>query len=215
MYRVGLTGGIGSGKSTVARRLEELGAHVIDADAVARTILAPGSDGLGEVAERFGSDVLDERGELVRQTLADIVFNDDRARADLDAITHPRIAARIASLVAEHERAEVSDGPDVPPRIVVVDHPLLVETGQAKHFPDVIVVVAEVETRVARLVAHRGLREDDARARVAAQATDEERIAASTHVVRNDGTRDDLRGRVDEIHAELVAAASRARETAS
>lgn len=210
MYLVGLTGGIGSGKSTVAARLAELGARVIDADQVAREILEPGSPGLAAVVAHFGDALLTADGRLDRQALADIVFADPEARAALDGITHPRVAERIGALIDEHARRPETDGE----RIVVVDHPLLVETGQAAAFPAVVVVLAPQEVRVERLVTHRGMDPGDARARIRAQAHDEERRAVATHVITNEGSVAELWAEVDRVFAQLSDAAARARTSA-
>lgn len=202
MRLVGLTGGIGSGKSTVATILAEHGCDVIDADRIAREVVEPGQPALGELAERFGRSILTEDGRLDRSALAGLAFADDVARAELDRITHPHIAARIAESVA---RLAASEEPGAP-RVVVVDHPLLVETGQAARFEDVVVVLAPVELRVARL-RERGMDEADARRRVAVQADDAARRAVATHIVDNAGDLDALRARVAEVHADLLAAA--------
>lgn len=207
MYLAGLTGGIGSGKSTVAARLAQLGAHVIDADAVAREVVEPGTPGLADIVARFGPDIVTADGALDRAALADVVFGDAEQRAALNAITHPRIGARIAEVIAGHAAAEASE-PE--PRIVVVDHPLLIETGQADGFPAVIVVLAPVEVRIARLVEHRGMAAADARARLETQASDAERRAVATHVIDNDGSLASLHEQVDAVHAELRAAAAAA-----
>lgn len=199
MYVVGLTGGMGSGKSTVAARLAELGCDIIDADQVAREVVEPGQPALREIAERFGPEVITD-GALDRQAVADIVFGDDQARRDLEAITHPRIGARITQRFQELAEAEAEDGRQ---RIVVVDHPLLVEAGQAANYPSVIVVVAPAEVRVKRLADGRGIDSEDARARIATQASDEERLEAATHVIRNDGDLDHLYAQVDEVMDDL------------
>jgi dephospho-CoA kinase len=187
MLLIGLTGGIGSGKSAVATRLAELGAIVIDADAIAREVVEPGNDGLVEVVAEFGPDVLTATGELDRAALGRLVFADPQRRQALERIIHPRVRARSAEIV--------STAPD--DAVVVNDIPLLVETGQAKNFPLVIVVLAAEDVRVARLVRDRGMTEDDARARIAAQATDEQRREVADIVIVNDGTLDDLRVAVD------------------
>jgi len=187
MLLIGLTGGIGSGKSAVATRLAELGAIVIDADAIAREVVAPGTDGLAEVVAEFGPEVLTATGELDRPALGRLVFADPQRRQALERIIHPRVRARSAEIV--------STAPD--DAVVVNDIPLLVETGQAKNFPLVIVVLAAEDVRVARLVRDRGMTEDDARARIAAQATDEQRREVADIVIVNDGTLDDLRVAVD------------------
>jgi dephospho-CoA kinase len=194
MLRVGLTGGIGSGKSTVARRLAEHGAVVIDADRIAREVVEPGSDGLREVVAAFGADVLDAAGALNRPALADKVFRDDAARATLNAIVHPRVGAR---------RAELADAA-AEDAILVDDIPLLVENGLAALYHLVIVVDAPVETRVDRLVRARGLPEADARARIAAQATDEQRRAIADVWLDNSGPFDGVLGAVDQLWADRL-----------
>jgi len=187
MLLIGLTGGIGSGKSAVATRLAELGAIVIDADAIAREVVEPGTDGLVQVVAEFGPDVLNATGELDRAALGRLVFADPQRRQALERIIHPRVRARSAEIV--------STAPD--DAVVVNDIPLLVETGQAKNFPLVIVVLAAEDVRVARLARDRGMTEDDARARIAAQATDEQRREVADIVIVNDGTLEDLRVAVD------------------
>jgi len=176
MRRIGLTGGIGSGKSTVAELFAELGASVIDADAIAREVVAPGSEGLAALVDTFGSGILDPDGSLDRAALAAVVFSDPGARERLNAITHPRIAARTAELVA----ALPSDC------VLIHDVPLLVELGMQDAYDLVVVVDAPDATRVARLVG-RGLSETDARARIAAQTTRAQRLAAADIVIDNSG----------------------------
>ena len=200
MHLVGLTGGIGSGKSTVARLLAERGAEIIDADQVAREVVEPGEPALAEIAEQFGDAVISADGRLDRPAMAQVVFGDADARAALEAITHPRIGERIAARIEQARAAEEADGQ---PRIVVLDHPLLVESGAAAGYETVIVVVAPVEVRVRRLVEHRGMDEADARARIAAQVDDDTRRAAATHVIDNSGAPDDLVPQVDAIVAGL------------
>jgi dephospho-CoA kinase len=203
VYLVGLTGGIGSGKSTVAKRLAELGAEVIDADAIAREIVEPGEPALDGLVERFGDEILSEDGRLDRPALAALAFSDDAARADLDRLTHPYIAARIARRVAE-----LAGGPDAAPDdLIVVDHPLLIETAQAGRFDTVVVVLADAELRVARLVEGRGMDPDDVWARMRVQADDARRRQAADHLVVNDGDIDDLLAQVDEVHRRLTEAA--------
>ena len=194
MLRIGLTGGIGSGKSTVARLLAERGALVVDADRIAREVLGRGTPGLAAVVAEFGAGVLAADGSLDRSALAAIAFADEGARRRLDAIVHPLVRQRTAELVA----AAPTDA------VVVNDVPLLVETGQAGSYDLVLVVYTDVETRVARLVA-RGLSEHDARARIAAQATDEERRAAADVVVDNSGSPERLAEQVDRFWREQVA----------
>ncbi|HEY8473621.1 MAG TPA: dephospho-CoA kinase [Natronosporangium sp.] len=189
MLRVGLTGGIGAGKSEVARRLAGHGAVVIDADRLAREVVAPGTDGLREVVEAFGERVLDPAGGLDRAALAKVVFDDEPARRRLEAIIHPRVRARTAELIAA-----------APPDAVVVnDVPLLVEVGLAPSYHLVVVVEAAESTRVARLVADRGMAEPEARARIRSQASDQARRAAADVVLDNDGSREALHAAVDAL----------------
>jgi dephospho-CoA kinase len=198
VLRIGLTGGIGSGKSTVAALLAERGAQVVDADRIAREVVEPGTPGLAAVVAEFGAEVLTTDGALDRPSLAGLVFGDPAARARLDAVVHPLVRARAAELVA----AAPADA------VVVQDVPLLVETGQAASYDLVVVVETDVETRVSRLV-DRGLSAEDARARIASQATDAERRAVADVVLRNDGDRDALAEQVDRFWAEQVAPALR------
>ena len=196
--RVGLTGGVASGKSTVAALLRELGAVVVDSDVLAREVVEPGTPGLAAVVEAFGPDVLTADGTLDRPALGAVVFGDEAARRRLEAILHPLIRARAAELEAAAPEGTV----------VVHDIPLLVETGQADRFDAVLVVDVPVETQVERMVRDRGMSREDALARVAAQADREQRLAAATHVVDNTGTREDLRDRVTEVLDKLVSAGS-------
>ena len=192
--RVGLTGGVASGKSTVSAILAELGAVVVDADVLAREVVARGSDGLAEVVEAFGAVVLTPEGELDRPAVGAIVFADPGQRRRLEAVIHPRVRARAAEIEAA-----------APPGSVVVhDIPLLVETGQADGFDAVVVVDVPTELQVERMTAQRGLAEADARARIAAQAAREDRLAAATYVIDNAGTLDELRARVEEVYASLT-----------
>lgn len=191
MLLVGLTGGIGSGKSTVAARFREHELPVVDADAVAREIVEPGEAALADLAERFGDRILDADGALDRQALADVAFVDDEARAALDAIMHPRIAERIERRLAELRAAGEP--------IAVVDHPLLVETDTASGYDAVVVVLADEELRVSRLVEQRGLAAEDVRNRLKAQADDVARRAVADHVLVNDGELADLQAQVDRL----------------
>jgi dephospho-CoA kinase len=205
VYLVAVTGGIGSGKSTVTARFAERGCPVIDADRVAREVVEPGEPALAELAERFGDDMIRSDGSLDRAALASIVFVDDEARADLERITHPRVAARMAERIAELN-AEPGSRPHW---VVVVDHPLLVETTQAGRFDAVVVVLAPVAVRLQRLADERGMDPEDVRARMAAQATDAERRAVATHVVDNSGDLASLLAQVDRIHADLLVRSER------
>jgi dephospho-CoA kinase len=198
VLRIGLTGGIGSGKSTVSAMLADRGARVIDADVLAREVVAPGTPGLAAVVDAFGEKVLTADGGLDRPALATVVFGDPAARATLDGIVHPLVRARAVALIS----ALPADA------VVVQDIPLLVETGQAGSFDLVLVVEADLDTRVARLV-QRGLSEEDARARIAAQATDEQRRAVADVVLDNSGTPEELAAQVDRFWAERVEAARR------
>jgi dephospho-CoA kinase len=192
---VGLTGGIGSGKSVVAARLAELGAIVIDSDRLAREVVAPGTEGLAEVVAAFGPEVRGPDGALDRPALGRIVFADPAARERLERIIHPRVRARSAELAAA-----------APPGAVVVnDVPLLVEAGLAGGYDLVVVVLADEATRVARLVRGRGMTEAEARSRIAAQATDQQRRAVADVVLDNDGTLADLRAAVDRLWSERLA----------
>jgi dephospho-CoA kinase len=193
--RAALTGGIASGKSTVAAILTELGALVVDADLLAREVVEPGTPGLAAVADAFGEEVLTDDGRLDRAALGSRVFADEEARRRLEGILHPLIRARAAEV-------EAAAAPDA---LVVHDIPLLVETGQADRFEAVIVVDVPVETQVERMLRARGWTRADAEARVAAQADREQRLAAATHVIDNTGTRDDLRDRVTEVVSSLVS----------
>lgn len=193
--RVGLTGGVASGKSTVSARLVELGAVVVDADLLAREVVAPGTPGLAAVVEEFGADILTPEGELDRPALGAIVFSDESRRKALEAILHPLIRAAGVELEAAAPEGAV----------VVHDVPLLTETGQAGAFDSVVVVDVPVELQLARMVEQRGMSLEDAHARVAAQATREERLAIADHVIDNTGDLDQLRHRVDEVHDALRA----------
>jgi dephospho-CoA kinase len=200
MFLIGLTGGIGSGKSTAADRFAALGCDVLDVDGVAREVVAPGEPALEEIARRFGPGVLRPDGSLDRPALAAVVFADDAARHDLDRITHPRVAARIVERIQEL----VQDRRSSAPHLIVVDHPLLVETDQASRFDAVVVVEVDAEERIRRLVEGRGLPEHDARARIAVQADDAARRAVATHVLDNHGDVAALHAQVDALHAELL-----------
>jgi dephospho-CoA kinase len=200
VFLVAVTGGIGSGKSTVTARFAERGCPVIDADRVAREVVEPGEPALAELSEHFGGQVIRSDGSLDRAAMAGIVFADPDARAELERITHPRVAARMAARIAELD-AEPGARPE---RLVVVDHPLLVEIGQAGRFDAVVVVLAPEDVRLQRLADERGMDPEDVRARMAAQATDAERRAVATHVVDNGGDLATLLAQVDRIHADLL-----------
>lgn len=199
MLRVGLTGGIGSGKSEVARRLAALGAVIIDADKAAREVVAPGTPGLAKVTEAFGATVLLPDGSLDRPRLGEIVFGDDAARAKLNAIVHPLVHRHME----EAEARAVADGAEV----IVHDIPLLAEGGRDRSagFDLIVVVDAPPQARADRLARHRGMAAGQAAARMAAQAGREERLAIADIVIDNSGTLADLDKRVREVWDELRA----------
>ena len=182
MIRIGLTGGTGAGKSTVARTLEEQGAYLVDADRLAREVTEPGSEALAELVDAFGDDILDENGELIRVALAEKAFATDEGRNTLNGITHPRIMARTQELFA----AAPADA------IVVHDVPLLVELNTAPMYHLVVIVHADPEVRVQRLTTSRGMSEADARARIAAQATDDQRRVVADVWLDNHSSEADL-----------------------
>lgn len=192
--RVGLTGGVASGKSTVAAELAALGAVVIDADQLAREVVARGTPGLASVVEAFGPEVLTPEGDLDRPAMGRLVFNDEQRRRRLEEIVHPLVFERYAEL-------EGAAGPD---DVVVHDIPLLVESGRVGEFDAIVVVEAPEEVQVERMVGARDWSEEDARSRIAAQATREQRRAVATHLIENTGRREDLRRRAAEVYAELT-----------
>jgi dephospho-CoA kinase len=193
---IGLTGGIASGKSTVSRLFEQLGVAVVDADQLAREVVAIGSDGLREVVEAFGPQVLATDGNLDREKLGAIVFSDEQARRKLQAITHPRIARlgaeRIATLQTTHTP------------YVIYDAPLLVEVGAHGAFAALIVVAASVPTQIARLHARDGLNERQSGERLASQLPLARKIAVADYVIHNDGSIEELAQRTREVHAQIL-----------
>ncbi|GGK68408.1 dephospho-CoA kinase [Ornithinimicrobium pekingense] len=189
MLRVGLSGGIGSGKSTVSQRLAELGAVVLDADRIAREVVEPGAPALAEIADRFGAHLVTDEGALDRPALAAVVFGDESARRDLEAITHPRIAERTAALVGGAPQDAV----------VVHDIPLLVELDRVGDYALTVIVDVPEDVRLHRLVELRGMEEEQARARIRAQADDRARRAAADVLLPNSGTLEELRSRVDRL----------------
>ena len=194
--RVGLTGGIASGKSSVSAILAELGALVIDADKLAREVVAKGTPGLERVVEAFGRDVLTADGEMDRPRVGAIVFSDEEKRRVLEGIIHPLVQERSAALAAaagDHD-------------LVVHDIPLLAESGIAEAFDAVLVVDAPSAVQVERLMRDRGLTREEAESRIAAQASREDRLAVATHVIDNTGTLEELRQRVEEVYNQLIAA---------
>jgi dephospho-CoA kinase len=199
MLLVGLTGGIGSGKSTVAHLLERRGAVVFDADALAREAVEPGTPGHDAVVERFGANVLAPGGELDREALASIVFADPAARRDLEAIVHPEVRRLFA------EGCEAFRDTD---RVVVFSAPLLVETGMHTAFEVLVLVSAPVEAQIERLLRDRAMSEEQVRARIDAQAPLEEKAAVADIVVDNEGDLDDLEAQVGRLWDELRARAA-------
>ena len=197
MKLIGLTGGIGSGKSTVASLCRERGWRVVDADGIARDVVKPGKPALSELAAAFGEEILLSDGSLNRKELARRAFADKEHTELLNSTTHPRIQEETQRQFAE-AREEGSD-------FAVYDMPLLVDNGLDKDMDYVIVVDVAVEERVRRLVTSRGLEEDDARRRIAAQVTDEVRLAAATHVIDNNGTLEQLRARAAEVMNRIEA----------
>jgi dephospho-CoA kinase len=193
---VGLTGGIGSGKSTVARLLEKRGAVVFDADLLAREAVAPGTPGHAAVIERFGADVLAPGGELDREALASIVFADPSARRDLEQIVHPEVRRLFA------EGSEAYRDTD---RVVVFSAPLLVESGMHTAFEILVVVSATVATQIERLMRQRGMSEASIRARIDAQAPLEDKAAVADFIVDNEGTLDELESQVERLWNDLSA----------
>ena len=198
MLLVGLTGGIGSGKSTVARLLEKRGAVVFDADLLAREAVEPGTPGHAAVMERFGADVLAPGGELDREALASIVFADPAARRDLEQIVHPEVRRLFA------EGSEAYRDTD---RVVVFSAPLLVETGMHTAFEVLVVVSATVATQIERLMRQRGMSEAAIRARIDAQAPLEDKAAAADVLVDNEGSLDELESQVEQLWNDLSARA--------
>jgi dephospho-CoA kinase len=195
---VGLTGGIGSGKSTVARLLERRGAVLIDADALSREAIARGTPGFDRVIDAFGPDVLGPEGDLDRARLAALVFSDPARKATLESIVHPEVARRFSELVEEH-RATAG--------VVVYVTPLLVELGLAPAFDVVVVVTASPHLRVSRVASERGLTPEDVRSRMATQASDEQRAEVANVLIDNDGTLAELERQVDRLWADLSARA--------
>ena len=201
MHLIGLTGGIASGKSAVAQRLASHGAVVIDADALAREVVEPGTPGLAAIAERFGDGLVTADGALDRPALGAIIFADAQARLDLNAITHPLVQQRARELMA------AADARD-PSAVVVYDVPLLLEASAQDgyhRFEQIVVVEAEPATRIRRLVELRGMSEADAARRIASQATDAERRAIADIVIDSNGTLDQTLAQADALWEQLRA----------
>ncbi len=197
MFLVGLTGGMGAGKSTVARMFEQRGAVVIDADILARQAILPGTPGYTKVTELFGPDVIAPDGEIDRQALARRVFSDHEARVALESITHPEVFRLLSEALEDYSGTD---------RIVIFDVPLLIESGFQDACDAIVVVTASEQTQVARVVRERGMSEDAARARLGAQARTEEKERVADFVIRNDGTTEDLERSVDAVWAKLEEA---------
>ncbi|MDT0465596.1 dephospho-CoA kinase [Streptomyces gibsoniae] len=202
MLKVGLTGGIGAGKSEVSRLLVECGAVLIDADRIAREVVAPGTPGLASIVEAFGEDVLTPDGSLDRPRLGSLVFSDPERLAVLNSIVHPLVGARSREL----ETAAPEDA------VVVHDVPLLTENGLAPLYDLVVVVDASPGTQLDRLVRLRGMTEEDARARMAAQAPRDKRLEIADIVIDNDVPLEELRRQVGQVWADLVRRAGRSPE---
>jgi dephospho-CoA kinase len=198
MFLAGLTGGIGSGKTTVGSQFTLHGMELIDADAIAREVVLPGTEAWRKIVEHFGDSVLDEQGFVDRPALGGVVFADPAKRAVLNEITHPPVVAEIANRM---ELLQAFDG------VVVLDVPLLVEAGVGRGYDAVVVVATRPETQVRRLVADRGMTEAEARARIAAQAPLEDKLAVATHVLWNEDTLEALEAAADRLAAELLALA--------
>jgi dephospho-CoA kinase len=193
---IGLTGGIGAGKSTVASMFAELGVPIVDADRVAREVVEPGTDGLREVVAQFGEGVLDANGALDRGKLGETVFADESKRRTLNAILHPRIAIASMQRLNEHQQAGH--------RYAIYEAALLVENGTYRMFGGLIVVAAHETNQLARVAKRDALDDDAIRARIASQLPLEQKIAVADWVIWNDGTLEDLRARVVQVHGEIL-----------
>lgn len=200
MYLIALTGGIAAGKSVVSARMAEHGAIVVDADKLAREVVEPGEPALARIAQEFGPAVIGPDGELDRSALGAIVFSDPDKRSLLNEITHPAVRARAKQRMVEAEAAD-------PRAVVVYDVPLLVESGPVDGYDLVVVVMATEATRLGRLTRLRGMTVDEARGRIAAQATDEERRAAAGVIIDTDGTMQETLAQVDAVWSQASAAA--------
>lgn len=200
MYLVGLTGGIGSGKTTVAARFVEHGAELIDADQIAREVVEPGKPAYAKLVAHFGREILDDEGFIDRPALGEVVFGDAGKRAVLNELTHPPVISTIAEQL---ELLQAFDG------VVIIDVPLLVESGVARNYEAIVVVATKPDTQLQRLVQLRGMKPDQAQARINAQAPLESKLEVATHVIWNEGSLDELYRTVDEVAEDL---SRRARE---
>ncbi len=199
MLTVGLTGGIGSGKSAVTRLFEDLGVPVIDADQASREVVKPGQPALQQLAQRFGDQIIDSRGELLRKALREIVFTDEQARKDLEAILHPLIRQRI-----ERQLEELSD----PYAVLAI--PLLIETGASYQVDRILVVDCPVSEQVRRVSSRDGVSEAQVEAILATQASREQRLKAADDVIENSGTIEELKPRVAALHRKYLELAEQA-----
>ncbi|HET6770882.1 MAG TPA: dephospho-CoA kinase [Actinomycetota bacterium] len=202
MLLVGLTGGLASGKSTVARMLARRGAIIVDADELSRQAVAPGTPGLGQIVEAFGRQVLDPSGGLDRSALADIVFADETKRRILESIVHPEVFRLLGEVVDRHRDTDA---------IVVFDAPLIVETGFDQACDVVVVVSSPPEAQVARVARTRGMSEEDARSRIASQTSPAHRESRADVVIQNGGTIEDLEGQAATLWEDLRARAAGSR----
>ena len=196
MRLIGLTGGIGSGKSTVARILADRGAVIVDADAIAREVVEPGRPAFEEVVRRFGPGMVLPDGSLDRAQLAALVFADESSRAALNEIVHPEVGREVAARI---EAFRDSDA------VVVVDVPLMVESGGTGGFEAILVVTAPAWMRIERLSRDRGMSDADVRARIASQASDEQRRKIATHVIENTGTLEQLERAVERFWNDITS----------
>ncbi len=196
---VGLTGGIASGKTEVDREFERLGAFVVDADAVARDVVEPGTPTFEAIVREFGKGILGDGGAIDRAALAEIVFADEEKRALLNSLTHPAVFQEMARRVAEYDAGRAGDSVAA----VILDAALIVDAGVGGLFDMLIVVTADEESRVRRLVENRGMSEDEARGRIAAQVPETRRIEMASLRIANDGTIEELRERVSEVWREI------------
>ncbi len=201
ILRVGLTGGIAAGKSTVAAIFQDLGAFVIDADAIARRVIAPGGSAHAEVVELFGNGILDDSGAIDRPKLAEIVFSDPAARLGLNAIVHPKVRAEVERLIEECARSGRS-------RLVIYDAALLVETGAYRDLDRLVVVRCSRDTQLRRLEQRDGLDAAAAEARLSSQAPLEDKISAADYVIDTDGSQEETRRQAESVYEELLAARS-------